>query len=569
MSNDTGVEPSAPPSEVETIKANSRYLRGTISEGLQDPLTGGIAESDTALTKFHGTYQQDDRDLRDERRHQKLEPLFSFMIRVRVPGGICTPAQWLEMDRLAGTYANGSIRLTTRQAFQLHGVLKRHLKATIAEINSALMDTIAACGDVNRNVMCTPNPEVSALHREVYATACTISARLTPRTTAYHEIWLDGQRVAGGESIDAEPVYGRTYLPRKFKIAVAVPPSNDVDVYAHDLGFIAIGGEAGLSGFNVTVGGGMGMTHGEPDTYPRLADVIGYIPAAKAPEVAEAIVTIQRDFGDRTNRKHARFKYTIDDRGLAWCRQELETRLGWALERPRPFVFDHTGDRYGWVAEAGGGWHYTLFIENGRVRDTDERPLMSGLREIARVHKGDFRLTANQNLIIGNIPAKGKARMARLLGKFRLDHEVSMLRRQAMACVAFPTCGLAMAESERYLPSLLTKLEAVMDEAGLHDDPVLIRMTGCPNGCARPYLGEIGFVGKAPGRYNLYLGAGFRGDRLNKLYRENVNEEQIMDALDPLLRRYATERLPGERFGDFVIRAGVVKAVAAGKDFHA
>ncbi|HMP72136.1 MAG TPA: assimilatory sulfite reductase (NADPH) hemoprotein subunit [Kiritimatiellia bacterium] len=558
--------------EVERIKDKSRFLRGTITEGLADPVTGAISESDGILTKFHGTYQQDDRDLRDERRKQKLEPLYSFMIRVRVPGGVCTPAQWLEMDRLATTYANHTIRLTTRQAFQLHGVLKRNLKTTIAEINHALMDTIAACGDVNRNVMCNPNPYQSHLHAEVYEVTKAISDHLTPRTRAYHEIWLDGEKVAGGEAKDnEEPIYGKHYLPRKFKTAVAVPPSNDVDIFANDLGFIAVEEDGKLAGFNVTVGGGLGMTHSEPATYPRLADVIGFTPTDKVLQVAEEIVKIQRDFGDRVNRKHARFKYTIDDRGIAWFKEELNQRLGWKLGKVRPYAFDHSGDRYGWVEGTNKRWHLTLFIQNGRVKDMEGYPLMTGLREIAKIHDGDFRLTANQNLIIGNVSAKKKPAIEKLLKKYGMQDtdQQSALRLNAMACVAFPTCGLAMAESERYLPGLITKLEKVLEEEGLRDEPILIRMTGCPNGCARPYLGEIGFVGKAPGRYNLYLGAGFRGDRLNKLYRENVNEQQILEELTPILRRYAKEREAGERFGDFVIRKKYVKAVKEGKDFHA
>lgn len=555
--------------EVERIKDASNYLRGTLVKSLQDPLTGALAEDDTQLSKYHGIYQQDDRDLRDERRKQKLEPHYQFLVRIRLPGGVCTPTQWLEVDRIANTWCNHTIRLTTRQAYQLHGIVKRDLKLTIAEINGALLDTIAACGDVNRNVMCNPNPYQSRLHAEVYEYARRISEHLTPRTTAYHEIWLDEELVSSSRQ-DEEPIYGKHYLPRKFKIAVAIPPSNDVDIFANDLGFIAIAEDDRLTGFNVTVGGGLSMTHGEENTYPRLADVIGYCPKNKTLQVAEEIVKIQRDFGDRTNRKHARFKYTIEDRGIEWLKFELNKRLGWSIEAPRPFTFEHSGDRYGWVEGANDTWHHTLFIQNGRILDTEKYPMMTGLREIAKVHDGDFRLTANQNLIIGQISSKKKPVIEALLKKYRLadSHQHSELRLNAMACVAFPTCGLAMAESERYLPSLLDKLDVVIKEAGLENEPILIRMTGCPNGCARSSLGEIGFIGKAPGKYNLYLGAGFHGQRLNKLYRENINEEQILAELTPILHRYARERNPGERFGDFVIKAGYVKEVFAGKDFH-
>jgi len=555
--------------EVERIKDASNYLRGTLVKSLQDPLTGALAEDDTQLSKYHGIYQQDDRDLRDERRRQKLEPHYQFLVRIRVPGGVCTPSQWLEVDRIANTWCNHTIRLTTRQAFQLHGIVKRDLKKTIAEINGALLDTIAACGDVNRNVMCNPNPYQSRLHEEVHEYARRINEHLTPRTTAYHEIWLDEELLSSSRQ-DEEPIYGKHYLPRKFKIALAIPPSNDVDLFANDLGFIAIAEDDRLAGFNVTVGGGLSMTHGEENTYPRLADVIGYCPKNKTLQVAEEIVKIQRDFGDRTNRKHARFKYTIDDRGVDWLKFELNKRLGWSIEPPRPFTFEHSGDRYGWVEGTDDTWHHTLFIQNGRILDTEEYPMMTGLRDIAKVHDGDFRLTANQNLIIGRVSPKKKPVIDALLKKYQLAdfRQQTGLRLNAMACVAFPTCGLAMAESERYLPSLLDKLDVVIKEAGLENDPILIRMTGCPNGCARSSLGEIGFIGKAPGKYNLYLGAGFYGQRLNKLYRENINEEQILAELTPILRRYAHEREPGERFGDFVIKTGYVKEVLAGKDFH-
>lgn len=546
-------------SEVERIKDESNYLRGTLVESLHDPLTGALAESDTQLSKFHGIYQQDDRDLRDERRKQKLEPHYQFMVRIRAAGGICTPEQWLEVDRIANTWGNQTLRLTTRQAFQLHGVIKRNLKKTIAEINGALLDTIAACGDVNRNVMCNPNPYQSHLHEEVYEYTRRISEQLTPRTTAYHEIWLDEALVCSSRH-DEEPIYGKHYLPRKFKIAVAVPPSNDVDIFANDLGFIAITEARHLAGFNVTVGGGLSFAHGEKETYPRLADVIGYCPKHKTLQVAEEIVRIQRDFGDRTNRKHARLKYTIDDRGIEWFKYELNHRLGWNLEAPRPFIFEDSGDRYGWVESANDTWHYTLFIQNGRIIDSDEYPLMTGLREISKVHQGDFRITANQNLIIAQVSARQKPVINALLEKYRLSNSryQTGLYLNSMACVAFPTCGLAMAESERYLPSLIDRLDSVLKEVGLENEPILMRMTGCPNGCARSPLGEIGLVGKAPGKYNLYLGAGFYGQRLNKLYRENINEEQILAALIPIFHHYARERNPGERFGDFAVKAGYV-----------
>lgn len=559
---------SKPLSKVEEIKLASNYLRGTLAASLEDRTTGAIADDDTTISKFHGIYQQDNRDQRIERKKAGLEKAFIFLIRVRVPGGVCTPAQWLKMDSLADQYGSHTLKLTTRQAFQLHFITKDVLKTTIQEINAALMDSIAACGDVNRNVMCNPNPFQSALHAPVLEDTRALSAHLTPRTSAYHEIWLDGEKVAGGE--DEEPIYGKTYLPRKFKVGFAIPPSNDIDVWTQDLGFIAIGEGEKLMGYNVTVGGGLGMSHGDANTYPRLADMLGYIPRDKAVEIAEKIVTVQRDFGDRSNRKHARLKYTIEDRGLAWFRDELEKRLGWKLGEPRPFEFENSGDRYGWTRGTDNLWHCTLFIQNGRLRDTEELKAKTGLREIAKIHTGDFRLTANQNVIVAGVTDEQKPRIEALLTEYKLDHpdRLTGLRLNSMACVALPTCGLSLAESERYLPTLISELDEVIEECGLRHDAIIIRMTGCPNGCARPYLGEIGFVGRAPGKYNIYLGGAFDGSRLNKLYKPSVPSDQIVAELAPIIRRYAKERLDGERFGDFTIRAGYVKATTSGRLFH-
>lgn len=542
---------------VEEIKARSDYLRGTIEDSLADDATGALAEDDTQLAKFHGFYQQDDRDLRAERTRQKLEPAHSFMIRVRVPGGIATPAQWLEMDRLARRYGNQTLRLTTRQAFQFHGIIKRDLKATIAAINGALLDTIAACGDVNRNVMCTPLAEKSDIHTAAYEVSKAISAHLTPNTSAYHEIWLDKKRVAGSE--DHEPIYGATYLPRKFKIGVVIPPSNDVDIFSQDLGFIAIEEDGKLAGFNVTAGGGMGMHHGEPDTYPRVADIIGFCKPAQAVAVAEQVVKIQRDHGDRTNRKHARLKYTIDDNGLDWFREELNRRLGFDLQANRPFRFLTRGDEIGWSLDAHGQWHLAVFVPQGRLADVGDVKMLSALAAIAKVHKGTFRLTANQNLIISGVADEEKNGVDRLLERHgvRSSDSLSPLRKQALACVALPTCALAMAEAERYLPTITDKLESLLARHGLGNEPVSLRITGCPNGCARPYLAEIGLVGKAPGQYSLFLGGNHDGSRLNKLASENMNESEILETLDRWLGYYASKRNPGETLGDFIDRKGL------------
>jgi sulfite reductase (NADPH) hemoprotein beta-component len=559
------------PSPNERIKQASEFLRGTLAEGLSLESTGAISDDDGQLVKFHGMYLQDDRDLRAERTRKKMEKAFSFMIRVRLPGGEVTPGQWLALDNLARTYANNTLRITTRQAFQLHGVIKSNLKTTMKAMDAVLLDSLAACGDVNRNVMCNPNPYQSRAHEAALKLARAISEHLTPRTSAYREIWLDGEKIAGGDQEAVEPIYGKTYLPRKFKTVVAVPPSNDVDIFAHDLGFIAIlDDKQNVEGWNVTVGGGMGMTHGEPDTYPRTADILGFCQTEDAVAIAEAIVTTQRDWGDRTNRKHARLKYTIEDRGLDAFRGEVEKRIGRKLGSARPFSFSSTGDRYGWTESDDGRAHLTLFVENGRLRDIPKGPQwLTGLRKIAEIHDGDFRLTANQNVIVANISKANRPRVEALIDEYDLHIPASGLRRNSMACVALPTCGLALAESERYLPDLIAALDEKLAIHGLAEDDIVIRMTGCPNGCARPYLSEIGLVGKGPGRYNLYLGAAFDGSRLSKLYAEDLNHDQIIEKLSPLFAAYAKQRTSGERFGTFLIRAGFVAETGNGRDFHA
>ncbi|MEC3673081.1 assimilatory sulfite reductase (NADPH) hemoprotein subunit [Bacillus velezensis] len=570
MVNNILKAPEGPPSDVEEIKEKSDYLRGTLKEVMLDRISAGIPDDDNRLMKHHGSYLQDDRDLRNERQKQKLEPAYQFMLRVRMPGGVSTPEQWLVMDELAQKYGNNTLKLTTRETFQMHGILKWNMKKTIQKINAALLDTIAACGDVNRNVMCASNPHQSEIHAEVYEWSKKLSDDLLPRTRAYHEIWLDEERVAGTPDTETEPMYGPLYLPRKFKIGIAVPPSNDIDVFSQDLGFIAIVEEGRLIGFNVAIGGGMGMTHGDTATYPQLSKVIGFCKPEQLYDVAEKTITIQRDYGNRSVRKNARFKYTVDRLGLENVKAELENRLGWQLDEAKPYHFDHNGDRYGWVKGVKGKWHFTMFIEGGRVTDYENYRLMTGLREIAKVHTGDFRLTSNQNLIIGNVSSQKKKQISALIEQYGLTdgRQHSALRRSSMACVALPTCGLAMAEAERYLPKLIDKIEDIVDENGLRDEEITIRMTGCPNGCARHALGEIGFIGKAPGKYNMYLGAAFDGSRLSKMYRENIGEEEILNELRTILPRYAKEREEGEHFGDFVIRAGIIKATTDGTNFH-
>ncbi|MBO0356605.1 NADPH-dependent assimilatory sulfite reductase hemoprotein subunit [Hymenobacter sp. BT186] len=563
-------------SEVELIKTASNYLRGTLADSLANPITGALHPDDTQLIKFHGSYQQTDRDLDSERKRQKLEPLYSLMIRVRVPGGIATPTQWLRMDELAEQYGNNTLKLTTRQTFQLHGVLKRNLKKTIHGFNQVLMDSIAGCGDVNRNVMCNPNPHQSEVHEQVYAASRRISSHLTPRTSAYWELWLDGEQQhisAPAEGVeDDEPIYGRTYLPRKFKIALAIPPHNDTDIFSNDLGLIAIEEDGVLLGFNVAIGGGMGMTFGMPDTYPRLADVIGFVPTDKVVDLCEKVVTIQRDWGNRENRKFSRLKYTLDRVGLNTFTAELNQRLGYDLEPARAYEFKSSGDAFGWTTGTDNSQHLTLFIEGGRVADRPGHALKTALREIAAFHTGDFRLTGNQNLIIANVAPEHVLSVQATLVKHGIEvagSNLSGLRRGALACVALNTCSLAFAEAERYLPQLLTRLEESLKTYNLTEDDIVLRVTGCPNGCARPYLGEIGLVGRSVGRYNLYLGASFNGDRLNKLYKEMLDEDGLIETLNPIFADYAENREPGERFGDFTIRKGYVQATTHGQNFHA
>lgn len=570
-----GIPDEPPPITNEDIKLASNFLRGTIEEGLQDQSTAAISAADQQLTKFHGTYMQDDRDLRDERKAQGLEPAYSFMIRCRLPGGVATPLQWVQMDDISTALGNETMKLTTRQTFQFHGIVKTKLKPAMQAINRALMTTIAACGDVNRTVMCSSLPTASKYHRQVYACSVKISDHLLPATSAYHEIWLKDEndkktQIAGDAVQDYEPLYGPTYLPRKFKITLAIPPHNDTDVYAHDVGLIAIKGRDGnLTGFNLLAGGGMGVTHNNKKTYPRTGSMLGYVSKDEVHIACEKVMLVQRDHGDRKNRKHARLKYTVDDMGVDVFRGKVEEMWGKKFEKAKPFKFQSNIDTFGWQKDELGLNHFTLFIENGRIEDTADFPMKTGLREIAKVHKGEFRLTGNQHLILSNVDDADLPNMKALMAKYKLDNVAfSGLRLSSSACVAFPTCGLAMAESERYLPVLIGKLEGVLEENGLRQDSIVMRMTGCPNGCARPWLAEVAFVGKAFGAYNMYLGGGYHGQRLNKLYRSSIKEEEILEIMKPLLKRYAEERKKGERFGDFTIRIGMIKETTEGKTFH-
>lgn len=553
----------------EQIKRESRYLRGSLSASLEDLATGALHEEDTYLSKFHGLYQQDNRDLREERRQQKLEPHYQFMLRLRLPGGVLTPKQWLGLDEVADRFADGSLRLTTRQTFQFHEVFKENLAPLIQHLESLGLDSRGACGDVNRNVVANVNPHLSATHAQVYEDAVNISERLKWRSHSYAETWLK-QPPKETDGDEEEPFYTYRYLPRKFKIAIALPPHNDCDVLANDIGLIAIVEDDKVVGYNIAVGGGMGMTYGETGTYPRLASPVGYVPVDQVVDACESIAAVQRDHGCRTDRARARFKYTLDDHGLEWFKEQFAVVHGTPLEPLRDYRLQESGDRFGWVEDDRGMHHLTLFIPSGRVRDTEQVAWRTALRAIAEVHTGEFRVTCNQNLIIASVSNDTKAAIEKLVAEYNLDDgsQSTSLLRNAIACVAFPTCGLAMAESERYLLELTGKLHQLMAEVGIGEELIHLRVSGCPNGCARPYLGEIALTGKAPGRYNLYLGADRGGNRMNRLYRENIDETQILSDLKPLLEDFAQEREASEGFGDFLHRKAILTPSAGPEVFH-
>ncbi|CAE7246854.1 sir1, partial [Symbiodinium sp. CCMP2456] len=564
----------------EQIKVETKQLRGSMKESLDDVTTGQIPFQDTKLIKSHGSYQQDDRDLREERQKMGVENAFSFMIRIRLPGGFCTAEQWIAMDDICQNFANGTLKITTRQTWQVHGVLKRNVKATMRAMNKACMDTLAACGDVCRNVLCTSRPDVCSkeLHAEILHYTYEIHDHCLPRSGAYHEIFLmqgpemaEKIQIMGSLPVEEEPLYGLTYLPRKFKVAVAIPPSNDVDLFAHCAGFIAIIQNGKLLGFNVAVGGGLGFTHNNQKTHPRLADVIGFCKPGDAKYVCECILTVARDFGDRTGRKHARVKYTVEDYGPEWFKEQVEDRLGFKLETAKPYKIEHRGDLHGWVKASDGTWSCGLLVPIGRVKESTRVCIRKIAEELSGKEKGGFRMTCNQSLVLENISEAKRPIIQKLLDEYQVMHSqettVSGLRRNMVACVALPTCPLAFAEAERYLPTLVERLEAVADKVGLGQEDIVIRMTGCPNSCGRPSMAEIGFIGKAPGTYNMYLGADFVGQRLNTLFAESVNEDQIIQILTPIFGRFAQERQKGEKFGDFLIRTKIVKPMNNGRDW--
>jgi len=546
----------------ERLKGDSNFLRGTIEKDLRDKLNSGFRGDNFQLIRFHGMYAQDDRDIRPDLVSRKLEPRKNIMLRCRLPGGIITPEQWLGIDKFATESTDyGSIRITNRQTFQFHGVLKENIKPMHQWLHHLGLDSIATAGDVNRNVLCTTNPIESQLHREAYAAAKTLSEHLLPKTRAYAEIWLDEEKKFSTEDDNKnyEPILGEKYLPRKFKTTVIIPPHNDVDMHANDMNFVAIADETGdkLAGFNVIVGGGLSFTHGLKSTYPIIAREFGYIPADKIIACGEAILTVQRDWGNRVDRTNAKTRYTLERVGVETFKAEVERRMNHTFEDIRPYELTERGDRIGWTKGVEGFHHLALFIENGRLLGEKKQ----GLAEIAKIHKGDFRLTANQNLIVAGVAEEHKADIESIARAHGLIADTTQQRQRAMACVSLPTCPLAMAEAERYLPTFIDKIEGMLTKHNIPDDYLITRIAGCPNGCGRAMLAELGLVGKAPGRYNMYIGGNRAGSRVPKQYLENASTDEILNATDGLIERLSKERETKEEFGDFVIRAGIIQEV--------
>lgn len=558
------VNPSAPLSKNEVLKQNDPVLAGNIAATLADPAADRFSEDDQQFIKFHGIYQQDDRDLR------KTAKKFMLMIRGRIPGGVMTAAQWITFDDLATQYGNNTLRLTTRQSIQFHGVVMSGLGPLIKRINESLLSTLAACGDVNRNVTASPTPAYTRAREQVFADCVRLADALAPKTPAYHSIWIDSVQLKLDDPVNQnfeDPLYGRTYLPRKFKTAFVIPPVNDIDIFTNDLGFIAIVEGDRLVGYNLAVGGGMGRSHGNVQTFPRVADVIGFLPPERLIDVAKAVLTIHRDFGDRVNRKHARLKYVVEERGAAWVHAEVNRRTDNALSGVRRYEFTSTGDLYGWHRAVDNRLFLTLFVETGRIKDVDGHAQKTALRRVAeKFPQIEFRLSANQNIILANIAPADRDPVTALLATHgvKVDGQASVLHAASMACPSLPTCGLGLAESERMLPGLIDRLEKLGGELGLGGEEIIIRSTGCPNGCARPYMAEIAFVGKAPGRYQLWLGGNAAGTRLNRVFKETVKDAEIEAELRPVLTRWKNERLPGERFGDFCSRVVLPEQIKAG-----
>ena len=549
-------------SGVEALKQSSRRLRGDLAAELAGP-GAQVSEDGYNLLKFHGSYEQYDRDTATERKQRGEEKEYNFMLRVRMPGGILTAAQYLALDELADRYGNASLRITTRQGVQFHGVIKGNLKATAAAINAALLTTQAACGDVVRNVMSTPRPLRDARHARLVADAKLLSARLLPASRAYHQIFLDEpDTAASGEEF--EPLYGSTYLPRKFKIAIATPDDNTVDVFANDLGFIALFEGDTLLGYNLTAGGGFGMTHNRKDTYPRAASILGFVAADQLLPAAEAVISLQRDNGDRSDRKRARLKYVLDDRGLDWVKAELIGTYHLNLQDARPMPPIAVPDLLGWHDQGDGQLWLGVPLPSGRIVDTATVRLRTALREnVQRVGPVPV-MTPQQDVLLTNIAPAHRGAIEQILRGHgvALSEDLTPLARWALACPALPTCGLALTEAERVRAPLVEIFEGLLRRHGLIEERISLRITGCPNGCARTYAGDIGIVGRVPGAYAIYVGGDFAGTRLSfKLY-ERVKEERLVATLEPIVARFARDRAPGEGFGDFCHRHGAAALLA-------
>jgi sulfite reductase (ferredoxin) len=558
-----------PAKNVEEIKAESHSLRGRIAETLQQKQQSHFADEEFQLLKFHGTYQQDDRDQRAARKQQNLDKAWMFMVRSKLPGGALTAVQYLAHDRIAGELGSGTLRITTRQGFQTHGVLKGDLQDCIRRINESGVTTLGACGDVVRNTVAPASPIDNQPHRDAQRLAKEISDTFLAKTTAYAEIWLNEERLETATA-EAEPIYGTHYLPRKFKIAIAIPPRNDVDVYSNDLGFIAHveGGET--KGYTIVVGGGFGMTHGKIDTYPVLAQPLGYVERSRAMEVAKAVVTVQRDFGNRTDRKRARLKYLLEERGIEWFRDEVHSRLTFALEPPKRVKWSTVGDLLGWHEQGNGKLFYGVWVEEGRIQDSAKAAFRSAFREIAEKLQLPVRLTTNCNLIFHDIAPSQKSEFEGILAKHRIPHlaKLSETRKLAHACVALPTCGLALAESERVFPDVLAEIDKILADLSLSSEPILIRMTGCPNGCARPYNADIAFVGRAPAKYALFVGGSITGERLVGLEEKSIHQSEIPAKVRELLEDFVQNRLDGETFSAYWGRTHINGPAPKPEQFH-
>lgn len=556
---------TAAPGAVERIKEASGGLRGTLAGELAAP-ADHFSPGSAQLLKFHGSYEQEDRDLRRQRKQAGQGPAYQFMVRSRIPGGVLTAEQYLVHDDLAERFGNGTLRITTRQGIQLHGVVKGDLRTAIASLNQALVTTLGACGDVVRNVVGCPAPLPGAVRDQALAAVREVSRRFLPATRAYHEIWIDGEKAAGGEpEPEADPLYRESYLPRKFKVAFAFPDDNCTDVHTNDLGVLVIVRDGRLAGYNLLVGGGLGRTHGKTVTYPRLADPLAFVTPGEVLEVATAIVAVQRDHGNRADRRRARLKYLLDERGIDWFRAQVERELGRPLAPPLPVRVTGVHDHLGWHRQGDGRWFYGVYVENGRIADTPALRLRTALRRVAERFGAGVHLTTQQNLLLTGIPGDDRASVERLLAEHGLVplHQLSGSRRWSMACPALPTCGLALAESERVLPRVMDRLDAELARLGLADEPVTVRMTGCPNGCARPYTAELAFVGRSLGKYAVWLGGSAEGTRLAQPWADLVPLDELVPTVLPLFERYARERSPGEKFGDFHRRVTVVAAPAA------